>query len=389
MKRFSQLLTLTLLGSLLLGGCNTPPDPTPQEPQEPEGYVEKEPVEIDFANATWAYIGDDIDEELSDAWLVKFYTDMEIDEGGNPIGPGCVVQLLLNVTYNPSQVADATYLTGIYTPQTSSSDFNPGTFIDGYIYNLSLPGGSMEIADGSFYADLAEGSTTMNYDLVDDGAVQISGSGDHFVVEGILLGDKCYKRRFIWSGKIEPTSYVEPSIPNSSIEGDMHLEEFTQLTLIDRGDSFRLRDESYRMFSAMLGVEGVDISANYPAGTGEILRLDLLVPWSWSVADGLPAGTYPMVSRLENTAIDRKDIVPFRAIPGLPDTFSYPYWSGSWYIDFLEGAWGERYARIDTGEVVVERTEAGGHIISATLGDSSEPAHTIVLSADIETFRTI
>lgn len=387
MKRLSQLLTLTLIGTLLLWGCDTPPDTTPT-PQEPEGFVEKEAKEIEFTNAIWSYIGDDIDEELSDAWLVKFYTDMEIDAGGNPIGPGCVVQLLLNVTYNPSQVADTNYLRGIYTAQSSSSDFNPGTFVDGYIYSLDLPNGKMEIPDGSFYADLSEGSTTMELDIVDDGAVQISGAGDHFVVEGILLGQKCYKRRFIWSGKISPTSYVEPEIPNSTIESDRRFEEWDTMTLVDRGDSFFLRDESYRTISVMMGDKGVEFPYGSPAGTGDVVRLDLLVPWSWSIAEGLPEGTYTMSSRNENTSINREDIVPFRAIPGLPDAFKPPYWSGSWYVELESDNWSESYARIDKGTITVERTEDGGHTISATLEDCATPSHTIELSVHIESFTT-
>lgn len=386
MKRLSQLLTLTLIGTLLLWGCDTPPDTTPT-PQEPEGFVEKEAEEIEFTNAIWSYIGDDIDEELSDAWLVKFYTDMEIDAAGNPIGPGCVVQLLLNVTYNPSQEADTSYLGGIYTAQSSSSDFNPGTFVDGYIYTLDLPDGKMEIPDGTFYADLSEGSTTMELDIVDDGAVQISGAGDHFVVEGILLGQKCYKRRFIWSGQINPTSYVEPEVPNSTIEGSLNLTDLSQMTIVDRGDSFFLRDESYRAFSVMVGSEGVEFPYGAPAGTGEVVRLDLLVPWSWSAADGLPEGTYTMVARNENSSVNREDIVPFRAIPGLPDEFKAPYWSGCWYVEMASDKWGERYARIDEGTITVERTEDGGHTISATLEDCA--SHTIELSVQIESFTTI
>lgn len=377
---------LPLFCALIMVSCSpTPPvDPTPEEP---EGFVEKEAVEVEFTNAIWSYIGDDMGEELSDAWMVKFYTDMEIDPMGNPIGPGCVVQLLLNVTFNPSQDAATSYLNGIYTAQTSTTDFNPGTFIDGYVYTLDLPDGKIEIPDGSFYADLSEGSTTMELDLAYDGAIQITGAGNHYVVEGLLVGDKCYKRRFIWSGKIEPQNYVEPEIPNSTIEGEVNLTDLSQMTIVDRGDSFFLRDESYRAFSVMIGSEGVEFPYGAPAGTGDMLRLDLLVPWSWSAADGLPEGSYPMVTRNENSSVNREDIVPFRAIPGLPDEFKAPYWSGCWYVEMASDKWSERYARIDEGTITVERTEEGGHRITATLKDSA--SNTITVEVEFDSFTTI
>lgn len=381
------ILRLAALASALLISCNTETPTT--EPEVPEGFVEKEPLEIEFTNAQIAYIGDDLGEETSDAWLLKLYTDMEIDPTGNPIGPGYVAQVLLNVSYNNKQEADTNFLRGIYVAQSSSSDFNPGTFVDGYAYDIDLPGETIVINDGTFFATVAEGSTQMDVDLIDDGAIEIGGAGEDFVIEGILVGPKCIKNRFIWNGKLEPTSYVEPEIPNSTITENLSLKTLTQMQIQDKGDYFALRDESYREIVVFLGEEGVDFTSYKPAGTGELLRLDLLVPWSWSAKDGIPEGTYPMVSRNDNNSINREDIVPYRAIPGLPDAFTVPYWAGCWYVEMASGEWGESYARIDEGSVSVERTEDGSHHIVCTLTDSSKEPYTITVEVEVDSFTTI
>ena len=148
--------------SLFAWACNTP-----QAPAEPEGFVEPQPQKVVFANAQFSYMGDDIGEESCDGWVVKFYTDMEIDDYGNPVGAGCVMQLLLNVTYNPEQVVDTSLLAGVYTVQTSAWNFLPNTFVDGYIDYIELPAGRYERGDGTFYADIAEGETAMDIDLLE------------------------------------------------------------------------------------------------------------------------------------------------------------------------------------------------------------------------------
>lgn len=364
--------------SVLLVACDTPAEPT-----TPDGYVEPQPDKVIFTNASFAYMGDDIGEQTSDGWLVKFYTDMEIDDYGNPIGEGAVMQLLLNAPYNPSQEAEAELLEGVYTPQTSSGDFRANTFVDGYMDSIELPDGRVERADATFYADIPEGSTEMDVDLLDDGVISVVKNSDGtYSFEGVLVGKKCRKRYFEWRGEVEPESYVTPVTPNSTLSEDVTLTTLTKMDLQDKGDCFYLGNNSYRCFLIFLVEESVEFEWGKPIGTGKVLRLELLVPWESDVEEGIPAGTYPFVQRNEDTSIDKDKIVPFRAVAGLPNRFTVPYWSGCWYVEYLEGAWDANYGRIDDGEVVVERGEDGSHHITCTLYDCSEEPVTI--SADVQ-----
>lgn len=380
MKNLSYKLpsVFLVLALLLVAACGSP-----ELPVQPEEFVEPEPRKVIFTQASFVYMGDDVGEQISDGWVVKFLTDMEIDDYGNPIGEGSVMQLLLNVTYNPSQEVDMSLLEGIYTAQTSSGDFRENTFVDGYMDYIELPDGRHERADGSFYADIAEGSTDMDVDLLDDGVVEITRNDDGtFTFEGIMVGKKCRKRHFEWSGNIEPTSYVEPVIPNSTLTSNMNLTTLSKMQLQDKGDCFYRMDESYRCLLLFVVEDGITFNQwGKPEGDGKMLRLELLVPWDNNMEDGIPAGRYPFVQRNPDTSIDRDKIVPFRAIAGLPDCFTAPYWSGSWYVEYAGGMWGELYGRIDSGEVVVERGEDGSHHLSCLLYDcSSEP---VKVTADV------
>lgn len=364
--------------ALLLVACGTH-----EEPTKLDEFVEPTPQRVLFTNASFSYMGDDVGEQTSDGWVVKFYTDMEIDDYGNPIGEGSVMQLLLNVTYNPSQEAEVGLLEGIYTAQTSSGDFRANSFVDGYMDYIDLPDGRIERADGTFYADIPENSTDMDVDLLDDGAVAITRNADGtFAFEGVMVGKKCRKRYFEWSGEVKPTSHVIPETPNSTLSENLKLTSLAKMDLQDKGDSFYLGDESYRCFLLFLVEESVEFEWGKPVGSGKVLRLELLVPWDSSVEEGVPAGTYPFVQRNADTSIDKDKIVPFRAIAGLPNRFTVPYWSGCWYVEYADGVWGEKYARLDDGEVVVERGEDGSHRITCTLYDCSEEPVTI--TADVQ-----
>lgn len=376
MKQTIALLA-TLISVLLLWACA----PTPVETPQADGYIEREAEVVTFTNAEAYYIGDDIGEGVSDCWLLKFYTDMEIDPAGNPIGPGQVLQLMVNAPYDAEQSAALSLLPGLYTAQPNSTSFSPHTFVDGYIHYVDLPDRRLELADGTFWGELAEGETTISYDLVDDGAVEIGGGGDWYATEGIVVGKWCRKHRFEWSGKLTQTSYVEPEVPNSTLNSDLRVDHLHYAQLQDRGDYFALRDQSYRSLLLFLASESVDLSSARPAGSGPLLRLELLVPWEWNVAEGIPAGSYPMLTRNADTSFDREDIVPYVAIPGLPNRFSYPYWSGSWYVELSKSEWSDTYARIDSGTVTIERGVDGSHHLTLELLDSSATPHRV--SAEI------
>lgn len=385
MKTSNIIRTLLLAPFVLAMACA--PTPAPQEPENPNGgFVEKVPEEIVMSHAELAYIGDDIGEQSSDGWLLKLYTDMEIDAAGNPVGEGCVVQILFNAPYNHNQEPDTALLNGTYLSQSSSSDFAAGTFVSGYINYIDLPSERLELPDATFYADLAEGSTEMDVDLVDDGIVQLSYSGGRLAVEGMLVGKKCIKRRFVWSGTVEPKSYVEPEIPNSTLKSDLTLTSLTQMSVQDKGDYFALRDQSYRSLLIYLTEEGVEYFYGNPIGSGKIIRLELLVPWEWDASEGVPAGIYPMLTRNADTSIDRDAITPWHSIPGLPDRFTVPYWSGTWYVELANDVWSNTYARIDSGTIEVVRGEDGSHRIIGSLEDSSTPSHKVTFDVSVDSF---
>ena len=341
-------------------------------------FVEKESTEVIFTNADFYYLGDRAQEESCDLWQIKFYTDLEIDELGNPIGPGSVMQLILNAPYEKDQTPNLDKLEGLYFAQSNTGDFSQNTFIYGYMDILELPDGRHELPDGTFYASLAEGSKQMDVDLLDDGKLEIVNNADGTTsIKGTLIGKQCRKRNFEWKGIVEPKSEVKQEVANSTITADLKIENLTKALLQDKGDSFYLRDESYRNFLIFLAQEGISFEWGKPVGSGEVLRLELLVPWSTNVEEGIPAGSYQMMQRNADTSFDKESIVPFSAVSGLPNRFVAPYWAGSWYVDYVDGAWGESYARIDGGTIIVERGDDGSHRFICNLQDCSSPNRTV------------
>ena len=360
----------------LVGACETPEqpqqpvDPDPQ-PKPEQGFVEAVPDTVTFTNADFIYYGDITGEAFADDWVVKLYTDMEIDDFGNPIGPGTVTQLQLNAKFDENQGADPSKLKGVYREMMNSGNFAPGTFVSGYMVKLELPGQTIEMGDGTFYADLSEGSTVMDYDLIDEGAVSIQPNGDGtYIIEGVLVGKKYTKRYFRWTGNIEPRNYVPEEIPNSTLQQDMTGLAFDQGQLQDKGDYFYRMDETYRCLLIYLADESVDMSSYRPAGDGAVLRLEVLVPWDVDITkEGIPSGTYKMTDRNLDTSIDKDNIVPGVAIPGLPNVFAAWKVAGAWYYELEGGEWSQTYARIDEGEIVIDNHGDGSYTISYDLLD--------------------
>ena len=389
MKRTSLFAVISLTAVIsFAASCSKPEEKPGEKPvQKPEdsnttGFKEEVPDTIRFTNAEFTYNGDDIGEAISDGWIIKLYTDMEIDGSGAPIGPGQVTQLLLNVPLNKEQTADAEYLTGIYSEMLNSGNFAPGTFVSGYIDYIELPGERLELADATFYADVEEGSTKMDYDLIDEGVVSITSDGKGtYTIEGILVGNKFRKRYFTWSGSVEVQDNVPEVTPNSTLKNDITDPGFTQGILQDKGDCFYLGDQSYRCVLLYLAEPTVKESAypgGRPEGDGAVLRLEMLVPWDTDIEnDGIPAGTYTMTQRNPDTSIDRDKIVPGVAVPGLPDEFAAWKVSGSWYYELEGSEWTKTYARIDNGSITVERDGNGSHTIIYDLLDCQSRARRI------------
>ena len=396
MKNIIFYLYLTL-GIMLCLSCEKVPqkDPVPDKPEDtiPEdnkGFVESVPDTITFTNAEFIYNGDDIGEATSDGWIIKLYTDMDIDEAGAPVGPGHVLQMLLNVKFDESQSADPEYLEDIYTEMTNSGNFAAGTFVNGYMTSIDLPGGErLDLADATYYAEVMDGSTEMDYDLLDEGAVSITGSNDGtFRIDGILVGKKYTKRYFRWEGKVEPRNNVPEEIPNSTLKTDISGLTFTKGQLVDKGDYFRLMDKSYRCFLLFLVDDGAEFPFERPAGTSRVLRLEMLVPWDTDLKEGIPAGTYHMVPRNPDTSMDKDDIVPGVAVTGLPDVFAEWKRAGTWYYEMYENDWSKTYARIDGGTITIERGSDGSHTISYDLTDCQRNPKRISGTTTLETIRT-
>ncbi len=376
-----------ILSLIVVAGCTAP-----DNSGDNNEFVEKEVTTTFFTNAEIIYNGDDVGEATSDGWVVKFYTDMDMDAMGNLVGPGEVMQLLLNVPYESEQTPKFDNLVGEYRSQSNSGDFSPNTFVFGYMSSIELPDGRHERPDATFYASLAEGSTEMDVDLIDDGRVVIVENADgSLTIKGTLVGKQCRKRNFSWSGVIEVKSEVKQEVPNSTIKSDIQIENLTQALMQDKGDNFYLRDESYRDILIFLAEESISFEWGKPVGTGEVLRLELLVPWSTNIeaGDGIPAGTYQMMQRNADTSFDKANIVPFRAVSGLPNRFVAPYWAGSWYVGYVDGAWGENYARIDGGTITVERGEDGSHRFICNLQDCSSPAFLVTTDTTITNDKII
>lgn len=376
-------LLLSLCAVAMLVACNKGGGNEIVEP-----FEEKVQQTIHFTNAEVYYMGDQGGDGVSDSWLVRLHTDMESDASGNFVGAGSVLQLLLNVTYNKSQQPNLAYLESKYSAQSNTGDFSPNTFIYGYIDYVDHPSGRQERPDATFYASIAEGSTDMNIDLIDDGSLQIVATANGlYSISGEVVGKQCRKRKFEWSGEIKPKSQVVETTPNSLLKANLNLDNLTQALLQDRGDYFYLRDESYRDFLLFLADDSVVFEWGKPQGSGNVLRLELLVPWEADVKDGVPAGVYSVLLRNADTSLDREAIAPFHAVSGLPDRFSYPYWAGSWYVKFTEGAWGDSYARIDGGTVTIERGEDGSHRVICNLQDCSIPSYAITTDTTISKDR--
>lgn len=353
-------------------------------------FVEKEATKVYFTNSEVYYLGDTAREESFDIWQIKFYTDMEIDELGNPIGPGSVMQLILNAPYEKEQTPNLEKLEGVYLAQSNSGDYSNFTFIYGYLDILELPDGRHELPDGTFYASIPEGSKQMDIDLLDDGKLEIVNNADGTTtIKGTLIGKQCRKRNFEWRGVIEPKSEVKKETPNSTLTSNIEIGNLTKALIQDKGDSFYLRDESYRNFLIFLAQEGISFEWGKPVGSGEVLRLELLVPWSTNAEEGVPAGTYQMMQRNADTSFDKESIVPFSAVSGLPNRFVAPYWAGSWYVNYVDGAWGDSYARIDGGTITVERGEDGSHRFICNLQDCSSPTFSVTTDTTIKNDKIV
>lgn len=371
MRRFYPLLLLALIGF----ACSE--NDEKQQPTIPDnGFEEPVPETLAFENAVLTYYGDDSFSGVSDLWTIELTTAMSTDEAGNPVGPGQCLTVSLNAGPNMEATPDLRFLNGSYFMPVSTGDLSVGTFNPGYMAEQDRPNGAVEVPAGSFFGNLAAGSAQFDADLLREGNCKVTVNDDGSLsVEGMMVGTDYLKRIFTYRGTPRMVDYSagkESEVPNSNLTSDVELTSLSAMRIVDKGDSYFLGDESYRTFEIYLADAGIDLTPTWPAGSGELLRIELFVPWDTTVEEGLPTGVYTFPEEVPPYGgIYREDIVPFRVIPGYPDKFTNN--TGTWYQSLDEGLWVD-YARITGGTVTVERPD-GQYRITVDLTDCDTPAH--------------
>lgn len=376
MKKFAIIFS----GLLSLAACLKSPQPQQPGPEEQEGTI------CPYTNVTVTYLGDDIGETTSDAWLIKLWSDMESDEFGNLQGPGELVQLLLNAYYNPAQELNYAFLKGKYSPMTNSGNFSAYSFVPGYQSSIPAPGGRLTVYDGSYYGSLEENSTEIDYDLLDEGNLEIiKGEDDTLIIKGYLAGNKFRKRYIDWKGVPELKDEAPEEIPSSTLSRDFEAVSFSQAQLRDEGDIMNPYSPSVKYLRLFLGDESLNLSSSKPKGSGAMLRLHILVGVDWNIENGIPDGEYPMIPCTENGGYAKENLVPGFILSGNPGYFNEPYISGAWYIEWADGIWTRNYACFTSGKLKIVNSEAGCKI-EYELYDCLEPSHKFSGSSLIKDF---
>ncbi|MEI3529205.1 MAG: hypothetical protein V8Q28_05415 [Alistipes sp.] len=357
MKLYSVLLFAALCASCAEDdGGQTPGD----------SFREPVPETITLDDAVVTYYGDDSYSGVSDLWTL----DLAQSSAGQRL------VLSLNVTPNPAGVPDPGLLAGTYRMPANSGDMSAGTYNPGYMTEQDRPNGAVMVPAGTYLAGVA--AETSDADLLREGACTVEVDADgRMRIEGTLVGTSYLKRYFTYEGTpqlVDGSGTSGSGVPNSNLNADVRLESLSATRIVDKGDSYFLGDESYRHFVFFLADAGIDLSTQWPGGDGELLRIELFVPWDTDPADGIPAGIYTVPDDVPPSGgVYREDIVPYRIVPGYPDKFTSN--SGTWYQYMEAGQW-VRYARITGGTLKVERPD-GRYSITAEFTDCAAPAHRI------------
>ena len=81
--------------------------------------------------------------------------------------------------------------------------FNEWTFNLGYMNQMDLPTGKVEVPGGTFYGDVKAYSTSVDADLLSGGKMTVKRSdGGEYTISGTLVGDLSLKRYFTYTGKL-------------------------------------------------------------------------------------------------------------------------------------------------------------------------------------------
>lgn len=368
----SKSLLAFALWLILAVSCNNNSSSSDQPlPEEP---LPTNPV-IEYKNGILTYFGDEGDTGESCEFELRVYTDMELDDFGNPIGEGHLLSLDFNTELLDESEEDITIPSGVYRAAPNNHSFSPFTFNYGYEVRLDLPEGIITVPRGSFYGELGEGETEYEADLLREGFFSISQDENGvYTIEGQVIGDMFLKRNFKFVGELDVIdASTTPPAPNTNLNQDVTLSNLKQARLQDLGDIFFIQDNSYRAFELHLASEDCDLTQRWPT-TGEYLQILLLVNWDADVNNGIPEGEYlTPESEFGNGGLYRDDIRPYIVRPGVPDKFSQP--SGTWYMSYVENRL-SRYGRLNGGRVVVER-EGSAHRIQVELMDCSETPYRV------------
>ena len=370
-----------VFGALLsLVACNKAQSEIQPGPQE------QETLSCPYTNVTLTYLGDDIGEQTSDAYLIKLWSDMQSDEFGNLQGPGELVQLLLNAYYNPAQELNYSFLKGKYSPMSNSGSFTPYSFVPGYQTSIPAPGGRLTVYDGSYYGSLEKNSSEIEYDLLDEGDFEIvKGDNDTLIIRGYLAGNKFKKRYIDWRGVPELKDEAPEEIPSSTLSRDFENVSFAKAQLKDEGDIMDPYNPSVKYLRLFLADESLDLTSSKPKGDGALLRMHILVDLDWNIENGIPDGEYPMIPCNESGAYAREDLRPGFILSGNPGYFNEPYISGAWYIEWQNSLWTRNYACFTSGSLKVVNSQEGCEI-SYELYDCLEPSHRFSGSSFIKDF---
>ena len=310
---------------------------------------------VEFINSNLVYWGDE-DGVGTDHFVLTLYTDMEVDAAGNPIGPGKIMAFSLNVPPFASGTTEFPLPEGTFDAAPNGYTFNEWTFNLGYMNQMDLPTGKVEVPAGSFYGDVKAHSTSVDADLLSGGKMTVKRSADgEYTISGVLVGDLSLKRYFTYTGKLTTIDRhgSTEEIPNSTLNADLTLNEWAQARLQDKADFYYLQDESCRVLELYLAEEGVGLAETWPTGNGRVLKVEFFVEWATDVTQGIPAGTYKVVARDEESkGILREFLKPGGIASGYPNVFTYP--AGTWYEKISNGTMKE-YARIDAGTMTVVR----------------------------------
>lgn len=147
-----KIFVTVLMAAAAVCACDkVTPEREPQPPVEDDGgFEEPVPDRPEYVNANLIYYGGDDMDGSSDYWVLNLYTDMEVRDG-YPVGPGQLLSLAMNSPYNEAQQPSLESLAGQYGMPANSMDFSAGTFLQGEMYEIDLPGGSMMQPDGCFF----------------------------------------------------------------------------------------------------------------------------------------------------------------------------------------------------------------------------------------------